>query len=342
MLVGSRSATLVKHMSDPRPRIRQIRKRIGRNILASPPRISVVITAYNNSEHIRDTIESVLNQKFREHEIIVVNDGSDDTDALERELKFRFEDITYIRQRHAGPGAARNTGIENARGDLVAFLQAGDMWHNDFLASQYIFLERHAYDLVYCDAAIFGTHSPYRRNFFDTHPSRGPVSFQSLIERRCNVLISGTLARKSMIAKAGMFEHGGIAKPGLHLWLRMISCGSRFGYQQKQLVRRRVYRDEPQVDHLVRVEEEKELFERILATIEMSNADTRFVQRRVADLESRLAVEQGNSFLKSGDYTEALTAFRVADRHRPSIRIKAITWLTRLAPKAALRFVDNA
>src|SRR5688572_20470425 len=153
--------------------------RTGRNVFEAPPKISVVIPAYKSAGTIRETLDSVLAQKFREHEVIVVNDGSPDTTALEAAILTRLEDIVYIKQHNAGAGVARNTGIENARGDIIAFLDADDVWLPDFLASQYVFLHRHDYDMVYCDALLFGMRSAYRRTFMETAPSEGEVDFNS-------------------------------------------------------------------------------------------------------------------------------------------------------------------
>ena len=67
-------------------------------------------------------------------------------------------------------------------------------------------------------------------------------------------------------------------------------------------------------------------------------------QRRflsMALVEGEIALLQGRSHLQSGDYSEAVTAFRVANRHQPSIKLTAMTWLTRVAPHAAARFADS-
>ncbi len=329
-------------MSEENPQPRQIRKRVGRNVFDRPPRISVVITVYDRARYAAETVDSAIRQKYREHEIIVVNDGSKDSHQLEVDLKMVFSDIVYIRQRHAGDGAARNTGIEHARGDMVAFLNAGDLWRPEFLASQYVFLERHNYDLVYCDGSLFGMHSPYRQTFSEKYPSVGEANFAGLVNRRCNVLTSGVVARKKAIVDAGLFETELVAKPTFPLWLRMAKAGARIGFQKEQLVKLRQYADDSPRDLLARVESEKSMYERLAQSIDLSSSELQTVQRRIADLETRIAVEQGNSFLKSGDYSEAVTAFRVANRHRPSLKLTAMTWLTRLAPRTALRFSQIA
>ena len=87
--------------------------------------ISVVIPAYNAAVFLAEAVESVLAQSYGVCEIIVVDDGSDDgTEAAAR----RHENVRYFRQEHRGPSAARNRGIIEASGDLVAFLDADDIW----------------------------------------------------------------------------------------------------------------------------------------------------------------------------------------------------------------------
>jgi glycosyltransferase involved in cell wall biosynthesis len=95
--------------------------------------ISVVIPAYNRQAYIGEAIESVLAQQHRPIEIIVVDDGSDDHTAG---VVARYDDVLYIRRGHGGAAAARNTGVERAHGDLLAFLDSDDRWLADKLERQ--------------------------------------------------------------------------------------------------------------------------------------------------------------------------------------------------------------
>ena len=91
----------------------------------SPPIISVIIPLYNKETIIDRTIRSVLSQSFSDFELIVVDDGS--TDGSVRVVEgFHDERIRLINQRNSGPGAARNTGANNAKGDWIIFLDADD------------------------------------------------------------------------------------------------------------------------------------------------------------------------------------------------------------------------
>ncbi len=90
------------------------------------PRISVIIPTYNSARFLPEAVQSALYQTLSPDEVIVVDDGSTDNteDVLE---PFRGR-VHYIRQENQGPAVARNRGIAEAKGDLIAFLDADDVW----------------------------------------------------------------------------------------------------------------------------------------------------------------------------------------------------------------------
>ncbi len=106
--------------------------------------ISVVMPAYNMEAYIGESIISVLSQAFRDWELIVVNDGStDDTAKVVRQ----FDDgrIRLIEQDNKGVSAARNAGLDAARGDYISFLDADDLWDNTFLQSLFAAIRNHTF-----------------------------------------------------------------------------------------------------------------------------------------------------------------------------------------------------
>ena len=107
----------------------------GKNVLSSP-RVSVVMPAYNAARFIPVALRSAEAQTFAGRELIVVNDGSPDTEQLEAALAPFFDDIVYVEQANLGAGPARNRAISLARGELIAFLDADDEWLPEFLAHQ--------------------------------------------------------------------------------------------------------------------------------------------------------------------------------------------------------------
>jgi len=114
------------------------------------PKISVIIPVYNKEKYIRQTIESVLSQRFSDFELILIDDGSLDN-SLNIIKQFKDKRIKYTSQSNQGVSAARNKGVAMANSELIAFLDADDMWHPHHL---------HEISLLYKifpDAGFFAT-----------------------------------------------------------------------------------------------------------------------------------------------------------------------------------------
>lgn len=103
------------------------------------PTVSVVIPAYNAARYAEAAVDSVLGQKYKDVEVLVVDDGS--TDGTEAVLSRYGNAIRYLRQRNGGVSAARNRGIQESTGRYVAFLDADDTWFPDKLGRQIAALE---------------------------------------------------------------------------------------------------------------------------------------------------------------------------------------------------------
>lgn len=101
------------------------------------PLVSVIVPAYNAARWIRETIDSVRGQTLRAIEVIVVDDGScDETAEIVSEVAALDSRIRLVQQKNAGVGAARNTGIQLASADLIAPIDADDLWEPDKLEKQ--------------------------------------------------------------------------------------------------------------------------------------------------------------------------------------------------------------
>jgi hypothetical protein len=90
------------------------------------PFFSVIIPTYNRADLLREALDSLFAQTFTDYEVIVVDDGS--TDDTANFLSTLGDRVRVFRQKNQGPGAARNLGIANARGEFVAFLDSDDLW----------------------------------------------------------------------------------------------------------------------------------------------------------------------------------------------------------------------
>lgn len=100
--------------------------------------VSVIIPVYNGESFLAEALQSVLNQTLSPDEIIVVDDGSTDQSAqVVASLAASVAlPIRYLHQENKGPAAARNRGIEQAHGDVIAFLDADDLWDRHKLEIQ--------------------------------------------------------------------------------------------------------------------------------------------------------------------------------------------------------------
>jgi len=302
------------------------------------PAVSVVIPAYNTADYIAETLESLFGQTFKDFEAIVVNDGSPDTMKLETVLEKYADDIVYIKRPNGGAGAARNTAIQHARGEIIAFLDGDDIWAPGFLESQYSFLTANGFDMVYSNADLFGSASVAGETFMDGAPSDGVADLDALIDLRCNVLTSATLVRKSIVERAGMFENERVHAEDFHLWLRIARLGAKIGYQKKVLLKYRVRPDSLSGDGISRITRSVEVFKRAARTIDFTNEQRQRVAIRISGFESDLAVARGKILLLDGKFRDAADAFSEANRFRKSPKLSAILWLSRFMPRTLSAF----
>lgn len=111
------------------------------------PQVSIIIPVYNSEKYLRTTIESLLNQTYKDFEIILVDDGSVDASGkLCDELSLTDRRIVVIHKENGGVSSARNVGIENARGELISFVDHDDYVFSDYLMTMVNEIEE--YDLL--------------------------------------------------------------------------------------------------------------------------------------------------------------------------------------------------
>ncbi len=118
---------------------------------------SVIIPLYNKSPYIKKAINSVLTQTYSDFELLIINDGSTD-DSLSIVQQFSDSRIKIYSQKNAGVSAARNNGVKKANFDYIAFLDADDWWHKDFLKEMKSLITQ------FPDAGIYGNRYWYVKN----------------------------------------------------------------------------------------------------------------------------------------------------------------------------------
>ena len=113
--------------------------------------VSIITPCYNGSKYIKETIESVLAQTYKDCEMFVVDDGSkDDSAHIVQEYANKDGRIKLIQQANAGSAAARNNGIRQSEGQYIALLDADDLWTPQFLEKQVAFIKANDTACVFC------------------------------------------------------------------------------------------------------------------------------------------------------------------------------------------------
>jgi glycosyltransferase involved in cell wall biosynthesis len=164
----------------------------------SSPKVSVVIPTYNRPDLLSRAIESVLNQTYTNYECIIVDDASCvDTSSVIKE--FNDGSIRYFEhEKNQGASAARNTGIEHAKGEYIAFLDDDDEWLPEKIAKQVDLFDRldSDYGLVYCwmvyrqhsDSEVIKEYCPEYRGYIFPHTLDGqPIGSASTLLVRKDV-----------------------------------------------------------------------------------------------------------------------------------------------------------
>jgi glycosyltransferase involved in cell wall biosynthesis len=305
----------------------------------SSPLISVIIPAYNTAPFIGETLLSVVGQTFTDFEIIVVNDGSPDTPALEEALAPFRARIRYIVQENRGLSGARNAGIAVARGEFVAFLDSDDAWEPDYLEYQLAELRSRGLAVVYANATTFGDPLRSGRLFMDMHPSSGEVTIESLVAQTCNVMVS-VLARREALVKAGLFDESLRSSEDFDLWLRVIKSGGTIGYHRKPLVRSRLHRGSLSANgvsmcqHIVRV------LDKTAKEMKLTPAERELIARRRGDFAALQRLHEGRRAFFAGAFTEATDALTEANKVLRRRKLAIALPLLRLMPGVLLRAYD--
>lgn len=113
--------------------------------------VSIITPVYNSEEFLKETIESVLRQSYENWELILVDDCSTDSsrkiisDYANKDRRIK----PVFLKKNSGAGFSRNSGIDNAKGDLIAFLDSDDLWHQDKLKEQLHFMKIKNVNMVY-------------------------------------------------------------------------------------------------------------------------------------------------------------------------------------------------
>lgn len=311
--------------------------KIGKNVITETPKVSIVIPAYNIALFVAETLNSVLAQTYKNYEIILLNDGSPDTEEFESVLEPYFDEIIYAKQKNLGASLARNAAICIARGELIAFLDGDDIWFPRYLESQIAFLEKNGLELVYCDALLFGEPLFDGDKFSKSSPSHGKVTPESLINTKCNIITSGTVLKKKLLSKSNLFDKALKFMQDFDLWFRLAKTGAKIGYQRDVLLKYRVRTDSLSGTNVERAWRNIRAMNVLESKYELTKPEKAALDYQMAASVAEYELEQGKAALVTNDFVKARKHFTAANKFYRKLKLAVLVLLLRLSPKLTLQ-----
>ena len=299
--------------------------------------VSVVIPAFNCSSHIAEALESVCAQTWPNLEVIVVNDGSPDTAALENAMQPYADRIVYLRQENRGPSAARNAGIQRASGRYIALLDSDDTWLPEHIAQQMeLFAADPALGLVYSniflvrDGRVLG-------EGFDAVPQARAVNLDSLLAESCVVNTSSVVAFRQSILAAGGFDESMNRCEDFDLWLRMMATGVRMTYDRRVQARHRLSQGlSSDAEGMKRGR--LRAYEKIAASTNLTTAQQATVSRKQRELQAGIQIEAAKRGLEQGRFNESSAALNEALKLDPSAKLRCAALGMKVSPSLVRTF----
>ncbi len=159
--------------------------------------VSVIMPYYRKKRHVKNSIISVINQSYKNLELIIIYDDKDLNDfEYIQSITKKYSNIKIIKNNNnIGAGLSRNNGIENSKGDLIAFLDADDSWYEKKIEKQVTYLNKQNLDFVFCDY-VKKTGSKSKKII----TNRKALSYKDLLYS-CDIGLSTVLIKKKIISK---------------------------------------------------------------------------------------------------------------------------------------------
>lgn len=194
------------------------------------PRVSVIVPAFNAAPWIAETLASVRDQTYRDWEVIVADDGSLDATA---QIARAAPGVRVVSTPgRVGPAGARNRALAEATGELVAFLDADDLWLPSYLERQVTLFDRETgraagpVGIVACDALLLEPDGQRTSRYLEQfRPRVRSLTLDDVLRRNC--IYVSTLVPQSVGAQVGWFAPGLFGTEDHDLWIRILETGHR-------------------------------------------------------------------------------------------------------------------
>ncbi len=284
--------------------------------LTDEPQVSVIISAFHQQERLERAVASVLAQTYRHYEIIVIDDVF--TERSADSVQRMSSAIRRLAQPHPGVAAARNAAIRQSRGELIALLDAKDLWTADKLERCVRFLQQQPQcDVVYSPMGSMDARGQWLAE--QVRVCHEGWILDELFEEDC-IGDSSAVFRRRVWERLGGFDETLPLSVGHNFWLR-VAVAQRFGLIREPLAISIVVDDDATLSGLARkLRVQAEMLHRFY---EAQGGRERLDRERARRRLGRLCLKSGWIALREGDPAYAARLFRGATIYQPG-------WLSRL------------
>jgi glycosyltransferase involved in cell wall biosynthesis len=285
-------------------------------VLSRLPAVSVIVATYNRAKLLRETIDSILQQRFHDYELIVVDDGStDNTRAMLEGLGSR---IRYFYQENRGPSAARNAGVRHAVGRWISIQDSDDLCAPNHLECLYGYVKDHPhYGMVFANGGYLGGSKHDRETIIPTAKSRRlanrGVQLADLFDKSIVRLQAALISKAAYEAAGGHDENLRICMD-LDLAFRLF-MNSPVSYVDEVVFFYRKHEGNSSRNEELRLTENIRVIEKLLA--QNKTAGALLGEKRVAARLAYRYYRLAKGRRKHGQRSEARSAIRQASRLRP-------------------------
>ena len=298
------------------------------------PSIAVIIPVYR-AHYLAECLASVFAQTLLPTQVIVVDDGSPDVAAIASAVAPYGDRLTLLRQENLGAGAARNRGLRHASTDLIAFLDADDLWSPHQLERQVPALCQDGGPvLVYANGRVIGDGPLRGMLFMDTAPSTGEPTLEALLSQRCTVLTSSVVVERTALFAIGLFDETLRRGQDFDMWVRLAAAGARLTYTTEPLVYRRIHTMNLSGDQVTQLERAAAVLERLRAKIALGREAAKALENRLRLLRGDIHAERGKRDLAAGAVVDAAAHFREAAGAGAGWKVQFVNLALRIAPRA--------
>lgn len=206
------------------------------------PQVSIIVPCYNQGHFLEECIKSIQCQSYKNWEIIIVNDGSNDnTEEVALSLCRKYDRIHYYKQENRGLSGARNTGINLSKGEFIHFLDSDDTIDDGFLdCILYEFQIRPELQLVFCGYKAFKDN--FKKKIRQVIPSHDDVKQDFFIQfARGNIFpVHGGIIRREVINNIGFFDESLKGCEDWDFWVRLGRYTNQVKVVKKAMVNYRM------------------------------------------------------------------------------------------------------